>query len=55
MDMKMTMEMEATMDAFAGQLSALLAKPVVDMTQLKGYKFPLEMNLTDLMVIQRSS
>jgi uncharacterized protein (TIGR03435 family) len=36
MDMKMTMEMEATMDAFAGQLSALLDKPVVDMTELKG-------------------
>src|SRR5215831_11057658 len=49
-DMKMTMEMEATMDAFAGQLSALLDKPVVDMTELKGgYKLPLEMGLTDLM------
>jgi uncharacterized protein (TIGR03435 family) len=50
MDMKMTMEMEATMDAFAGQLSALLDKPVVDMTELKGgYKLPLEMGLMDLM------
>ena len=49
-DMKMTMEMEATMEAFAGQLSALLDKPVVDMTELKGgYKFPMEMGLMDLM------
>jgi uncharacterized protein (TIGR03435 family) len=48
-DMKMVMEMEATMDAFAGQLSTLLDKPVVDMTQLKGgYKLPLEMGLMDL-------
>ena len=48
-DMKMTMEMEATMDAFAGQLSALLDKPVVDMTELKGgYKLSLEMGLQDL-------
>jgi uncharacterized protein (TIGR03435 family) len=52
MDMKMTMEMEATMDAFAGQLSALLDKPVVDMTELKGgYKLPLEMGLMDLMAV----
>jgi uncharacterized protein (TIGR03435 family) len=50
MDMKMTMEMEATMDAFAGQLSALLDKPVVDMTELKGgYKLPMEMGLMDIM------
>ncbi|HEY4362345.1 MAG TPA: TIGR03435 family protein [Bryobacteraceae bacterium] len=50
LDVKMTMEMEATLDAFAGQLSSLLDKPVVDMTELKGgYKFPLEMGLTDLM------
>jgi uncharacterized protein (TIGR03435 family) len=50
MDMRMTMEMEATMDAFAGQLSALLDKPVVDKTELKGgYKLPLEMGLMDLM------
>jgi uncharacterized protein (TIGR03435 family) len=50
MDMRMTMEMEATMDALAGQLSALLGKPVVDMTELKGgYKVPLEMGLTDVM------
>lgn len=50
MDMKMTMEMEATMDAFAGQLSTLLDKPVVNMTELKGgYKVPLEMGLMDLM------
>jgi uncharacterized protein (TIGR03435 family) len=49
-DMRMTMEMEATMEAFAGQLSALLDKPVVDMTELKGgYKLPLEMGLMDLM------
>jgi len=49
-DMKMTMEMEATMDAFAGQLSSFLDKPVVDMTELKGgYKLPLEMSVTDLM------
>jgi uncharacterized protein (TIGR03435 family) len=52
MDMKMTMEMEATMDAFAGQLSALLDKPVVDMTELKGgYKVPLQMGLMDLMAV----
>lgn len=51
-DMKMTMVMEATMDAFAGQLSSLIDKPVVDMTGLKGgYKVPLEMGLTDLMVV----
>jgi uncharacterized protein (TIGR03435 family) len=50
LDMKMTMEMEATMEAFAGQLSTLLDKPVVDMTELKGgYKVPLEMGLVDLM------
>jgi uncharacterized protein (TIGR03435 family) len=49
-DMKMTMVMEATMDAFAGQLSTLLDKPVVDMTELKGgYKVPLEMGLLDIM------
>jgi uncharacterized protein (TIGR03435 family) len=48
-DMKMTMEVEATMDAFAGQLSALLDKPVVNMTELKGgYKLSLEMGLQDL-------
>jgi uncharacterized protein (TIGR03435 family) len=52
MDMKMTMEMEATMDGFAGQLSSLLDKPVVDMTELKGgYKVPLEMGLMDLMAV----
>ena len=51
-DLKMTMVMEATMDAFAGQLSALLDKPVVDMTELKGgYKVPLEMGLMDLMAV----
>ena len=50
LDMKMTMEMEATMEAFAGQLSALLDKPVVDMTEMKGgFKFPLQMGLVDLM------
>jgi uncharacterized protein (TIGR03435 family) len=38
------------MDAFAGQLSTLLDKPVVDMTELKGgYKVPLEMGLLDIM------
>ena len=52
MDMKMTMEMEATMDAFVGQLSTLLDKPVVDMTDLKGgYKLPLEMSFSDLMSV----
>jgi uncharacterized protein (TIGR03435 family) len=52
MDLKMTMEMEATMEAFAGQLSTLLDKPVVDMTELKGgYKVPLEMGLMDLMAV----
>ncbi len=52
MDMKMTMEMEATMDAFAGQLSALLDKPVVDMTGLQGgYKLPLEIGLMDLVAV----
>ncbi len=52
MDMKMTMEMEATMDAFAGQLSALLDKPVVDMTELKGgYRVPLQMGIMDLMSV----
>jgi uncharacterized protein (TIGR03435 family) len=51
-DMKMTMEMEATMEAFAGQLSSLLDKPVVDMTELKGgYKVPLEMGIMDLMAV----
>lgn len=51
-DLKMTMEMEATMDALAGQLSSLLDKPVVDMTGLKGgYKVPLEMGLVDLMAV----
>lgn len=54
LDMKMTMEMEATMDAFAGQLSALLDKPVVDMTELKGgYKLPLEMGLMDLVAVSQ--
>ena len=36
LDMRMTMEMEATMDAFAGQLSVLLDKPVVDLTEPEG-------------------
>jgi uncharacterized protein (TIGR03435 family) len=54
MDMKMTMEIEARMDAFAGQLSALLDKPVVDMTELRGgYKVPLEMGLMDLMAVSQ--